>query len=88
MYVLYPDSPFSVHHYVGTQEQWDFRKDVRDGMKQKNPEKFTEYGQVHEEMDESICGWLAELCEKYGYEQATAWLQGVGNVNYTPRVGK
>jgi hypothetical protein len=93
LYVLNRASPFSVHHYIGTQRQWDFRKDARDGMKQRNQEKFKEYGQIHHEMDESICGWLNEFCHKYGYQQAKAWLDGVGNVSYTTmttpkRVGK
>ena len=83
LYVLNRASPFSVHHYIGTQEQWDFRKDARDGMKQRNPTKFSEYGTIRDERDDSICSWLHDFCQTYEYQQAKVWLQGVGNVSYT-----
>jgi hypothetical protein len=31
LYLLNRNSEFSVHHYIGTREQWDFRKDAREG---------------------------------------------------------
>ena len=83
-YVSYRESPLSVHHYIGTQEQWDFRKDARDGMKQRNSNKFAEYGQIQHSYDTSICGWLRDFVKKYGKSQAQRWLDGVGNVSYRP----
>jgi hypothetical protein len=85
LYMLNRDSPFVVHHYIGTKEQYEFRKDARDGMKQRNPKRFAEYGQIKQGgKDDSICGWLDDFVGTHGYEQSRKWLEGVGNVSYTP----
>jgi hypothetical protein len=86
LYILNRASPFSVHHYVGSPEQFQFRRDARDGTKTRSDERLKGYGQVRAEIDESATGWLKELCDTVGYEQAKLWLEGVGNVSYTRMV--
>eukprot|EP00980_Cylindrotheca_fusiformis_P017592 scaffold5517_cov135-Cylindrotheca_fusiformis.AAC.22 len=83
LYVLNRLSKFSVHHYVGTREQWSFRRDAREGMKQRTPSRFEEYNQVRHGLDDSVCGWLKDFCHTHGYEQARRWLEGVGNVSFS-----
>jgi hypothetical protein len=82
LYILSRVSPFSVHHYVGSVEQFQFRQDVRDGTKSRNDGQLEGYGQVQVKIDESATGWLKELCDKVGYKQAKIWLEGISNVSY------
>ena len=85
LYILNRASPLSVHHYIGTQAQWDFRKDAREGTKTRDQAKFEDYNKVRHDLDESVCGWLKDFTEQHGYSQAKSWLEGVGNVSYTPK---
>jgi hypothetical protein len=82
LYILNKFSKFSVQHYVGTQEQWNFREDAREGMKQRNPARFADYNQVRHAVDDSVCGWLKDFCDTHGYTQSRRWLEGVGNVSF------
>jgi len=84
MYKRNIDSPFSVHHYVGTKEQWDFRKDAREGMKQRSDSRFEEYTLVRSAVDESACSWLGDFCRENGLVAAQKLLKGVGNTTFTP----
>jgi hypothetical protein len=84
MYILNRESPFSVHHYVGSQEQFGFRRDAREGTKTRNGAKLDEYGQVRDDLDDTIGGWLKEFVQEHGYERAKALLEGVGNVSFSP----
>jgi len=82
MYKKNADSPFSVHHYVGTKEQWDFRRDAREGMKQRSESRFLEYSQLKNAIDESTCDWLHKFSDKYGLQRTQKLLLGVGNTTY------
>jgi hypothetical protein len=84
MYTLNKQSPWSVHHYVGSREQFEFRKDARDGLKQRNPQRLAEYGQIREARDESMIGWFEEFVLVHGMADAKRLIQGVGNVSYSP----
>ena len=84
MYIQNKDSPFVVHHYTGTLEQYNFRNDARAGLKQRNPKRYKEYQNIHDAYDDTICGWIQSFVAAYGAEQANIWLAGVGNVSYAP----
>ena len=84
MYIQNKDSPFVVHHYTGTFEQYNFRNDARAGLKQRNPKRYKEYQNIHDAYDDTICGWIQSFVAAYGAEQANIWLAGVGNVSYAP----
>lgn len=82
LYILNEFSKFSVHHYVGTQQQRNFRRDAREGMKQRAPSRFAEYNSVRHAIDSSVCGWLQDFSDMHGYKQSSRWLEGVGNVSF------
>jgi hypothetical protein len=83
MYILNKQSPWSVHHYVGSREQFEFRKDARDGLKQRNPQRLAEYGQIREARDKSMIGWFEAFVQVHGMAEAKRLIQGVGNVSYS-----
>ena len=83
-YVLNRESPFVVHHYTGSIEQYNFRRDARDGLKQRNSDKYREYQQIHDGYDDTIADWVLDFFQTYGEQQTRFWLEGVGNVSYTP----
>jgi hypothetical protein len=84
MYIMNRDSPFVVHHYSGTLEQYNFRRDAREGLKQRNEQRYREYQQIHEAHDDTICDWVKSFVKANGFQQSKKWLGGVGNVSYTP----
>ncbi|KAL3909088.1 MAG: hypothetical protein SGILL_008230 [Bacillariaceae sp.] len=83
LYIQNYDSPWVVHHYVGTREQFHFRKDARKGMDTRSEEKLQEYRQIRGAMEDSICDWLQEFVDSAGLEQAQKLLAGVGNVSFS-----
>jgi len=83
LYKKNADSPFCVHHYVGTKEQWEFRRDAREGMKQRSENRFLEYSQLKSAVDESACSWLKDFSDKFGLAGTQRLLQGVGNTTYS-----
>jgi hypothetical protein len=83
MYILNKQSPWSVHHYVGSREQFEFRKDARDGLKQRDPQRLAEYGQIREASDKSMIGWFEAFVQVHGMAEANRLIQGVGNVSYS-----
>lgn len=84
LYTLHKDSPFVVHHYVGSDQQFRFRKDARDGTKTRSDQQLNNYNQIKEDYDESACSWISSFKERLGTSTAQALLEGVGDVNYTP----
>ena len=83
MYILNKQSPWSVHHYVGSREQFYFRKDARDGLKQRGPQRLAEYGHIREASDKSMLGWFEAFVQVHGMAEAKRLIQGVGNVSYS-----
>jgi hypothetical protein len=84
LYSLNKDSPFSVHHYVGSKEQFRFRKDARDGTKTRSDQQLVNYNRIKEDYDDSASGWLSFFVEDMGENTAKVLLEGVGNITFTP----
>lgn len=84
LYTRNVDSPFSVHHYVGSQEQFRFRKDARDGTKTRSDQQLNNYNRIKENYDESATGWLSSFVQDLGPKTAKELLEGVGNISFTP----
>lgn len=84
MYIMNRNSPFVVHHYTGTIEQYNFRNDARAGLKQRNEQRYQEYQNIHDAYDDTISNWITSFITTYGLEQSNKWLLGVGNVSYVP----
>jgi len=83
LYVQNKDSPLVVQHYIGTWEQYSFRKDARDGMKQRNAGRFEEHQLIRAMYDDTMCdGWLSELVRLRGIDHAQYLLEGVGDVHF------
>lgn len=85
MYIMNRNSPFSVHHYVGSREQFLFRKDARDGTETRSEERLSSYGRIHTEYDDSACRWLPSFSQRMGPKIARKLLDGVGNVSFSSR---
>lgn len=84
LYSLNKDSPFSVHHYVGSTEQFHFRKDARDGTKTRSDQQLRNYNRIKQDYDDSASAWLSSFVEDIGENAANVLLEGVGDVNFTP----
>lgn len=69
-------SPFIMHHYGGTWEQWSHRKDSRGTRTRENYEKMTYNGGT----DDNIRPWLSYFVQNVGYSIAKDLLRGVGQV--------
>eukprot|EP00934_Nitzschia_sp_Nitz4_P002195 Nitzschia sp. Nitz4//scaffold22_size323478//130152//131207//NITZ4_000527-RA/size323478-processed-gene-0.459-mRNA-1//-1//CDS//3329542995//2195//frame0 len=82
LYIANVDSPFVVHHYVGSKEQFRFRKDARDGTKTRSDEQLEAYGQIYQAYDTTASSWLPALIAQMGTETAQHLLKGVGNTTY------
>jgi hypothetical protein len=83
LYTLNRDSPLVIHHYIGSYEQFTFRDDARQGMKQRNDERFQTYGQIKDGVDVTITTWIQKFVKEVGISEAKRLLEGVGNVNFT-----
>jgi hypothetical protein len=71
-------SSFVVHHYIGSWEQWGFRKDPR---RTKHLYDQKTYNQGEED---HIRPWLHGFVNQVGLEMASLLLQGVGKVENEP----
>ena len=81
LYQLNRNSPWIIHHYIGTEQQYFFRNDARLGLKQRNRQRFQDYQHIQTAYDDSISGWLQHFVTTYGEKQSHLWLDGVGNVS-------
>jgi hypothetical protein len=81
--ILNKQSPWSIHHYVGTREQRVFRKDARDGLIQRSHQLLAQCGQIREARDKSMIGWFEAFAQVHGMAEAKRLIQGVGNVSYS-----
>ena len=89
LYILNRDSPYVVHHYSGSVEQFQFRKDARTGTA--NRDKIVGYSQIQHSVDlSSAQTWLPKFIKQVpgGIETARQLLDGVGNVSYTSGIGR
>jgi len=86
LYTLNKDSPFAVHHYVGSEDQFRFRKDARDGTKTRSDQQLAKYNLIREAYDDSASRWLVSLVEQLGNHAVKELLEGVGDVHFTPAV--
>ncbi len=86
LYTLPKDSPFVVHHYVGSRQQFRFRQDARDGTNTRSETQLNNYNQIHEDYDLSACAWIPQFVKQVGNQTAETLLEGVGNVDYTPLI--
>jgi hypothetical protein len=84
LYTSNADSPLVVHHYVGSREQFLFRRDAREATEQRGEGRLGEYGLIRAGMDESITGWLDRFSNRVGHHEAGRLLRGVGNVSFSP----
>jgi hypothetical protein len=77
-YRISPVSPFVLHHYAGTFDQFKYRDDSRSGARSNEAyEAF--YSDEHAEVeDDSIRSWLKEFVASEGHELASALLEDVG----------
>jgi hypothetical protein len=73
-----PVSPFVLHHYAGTFDQFFYRDDPR--SQERNNEKYEAFrGDDHAEVeDDSTRPWLKEFVASAGHELASALLADVG----------
>jgi hypothetical protein len=83
LYTRVHASPLVIHHYVGSEEQFLFRKDARQQMDARSATKLEEYGRICGGMEEYIGEWLQEFVESHGVVEAQSLLNGVGNVSFS-----
>ena len=69
-------SPFIMHHYGGTWEQWSHRKDSRGTRTRENYKKMA----YDRGPDDNIRPWLNYFVQNVGYSAAKDLLRGVGQV--------
>jgi hypothetical protein len=69
-------SPFIMHHYGGTWEQWSHRKDSRGLRTRENYDKMA----YNKGTDNNIRPWLRYFVQNVGYSVAKDLLRGVGQV--------
>lgn len=83
LYTLNKDSPFVVHHYAGSDQQFRFRKDARDGTKTRSDQQLGHYNLIQDAYDETAANWLPSFVQQVGSSGAKTLLEGVGDVNFT-----
>jgi hypothetical protein len=76
LWLLNAYSPFIMHHYGGTWEQWSHRKDSRGTRTRENYDKMA----YHKGTDDNIRPWLSQFVRHVGYAVAKDLLRGVGQV--------
>ena len=76
MWVPLKESPFLLHHYIGSEEQWLYREDVRG----KRTKEVHETLKVNHTYDETKHTCVADFVEIVGIDKAALLLKGVGRV--------
>lgn len=76
MWVPLKESPFLLHHYIGSEEQWLYREDVRG----KRTKEVHETLKVNHTYDETKHTWVEDFVEIVGIDKAELLLKGVGRV--------
>jgi hypothetical protein len=76
LWLLNSWSPFIMHHYGGTWEQWSHRKDSRGIRTRENYDKMA----YNKGTDDNIRPWLSHFVQHVGYAVAKDLLRGVGQV--------
>lgn len=71
-------SPFVVHHYTGSWEQWNFRNDFRHKRRRENFDKL--YFDEGANQDDTIRQWLTDFVRSVGVDVALHLLQGAGSL--------
>jgi hypothetical protein len=71
------ESPLVLHHYVGSNEQWMVRDDVRG---KRNRDSYMELTNVNGTKDTTVHTWLEDFAEDVGMSQAALLLRDIGKV--------
>jgi hypothetical protein len=77
--VMYRHAPFVAYHYLGTFEQWSYRKDARATVRLNRTEHAI-FQQLAEGENDSMRPWLNNFVSKEGDEIAHALLEGAGKL--------
>jgi hypothetical protein len=72
------EAPWIINHYFGSFEQWSFRNDPRDWVRQ-NKTEYDEFIDIADEEDDSIRWWLEDFVRQNGKNKAQALLEDVGS---------
>jgi hypothetical protein len=68
-------SPFVIHHYVGSWEQWGYRNDTR-----RTKQAWLDMKAIANDYDDTILPWLKDFVDLLGMDKAKILLEGVGVV--------
>jgi hypothetical protein len=77
MWMSMKESPLVLHHYVGSNEQWMVRDDVRG---KRNRDSYMELTNVNGTKDTTVHTWLEDFAEDVGMSQAALLLRDIGKV--------
>lgn len=69
-------TPFAIHHYIGTYEQYSARADDRRTREKFNKKALSDHGKTYH-----LQGWLQKFIEKVGVEQSIKLLHEAGKVH-------